>query len=111
MSNIKLGGQGSRGKGQGKDSVIARSEATKQYKITIVITGGFHAENLTEQFKKNNTSYISIIPNFKNCEGYECPYIGILSGTKQIKIDPEIKMLVKGAVLATTGPLMGYQKW
>gem|GEM_PF-3687700 len=46
----------------------------------IFITGGFHTENLLEKFKENNISYVSIIPNFKDKEGYECPYFDILSG-------------------------------
>jgi len=46
----------------------------------VVITGGFHTENLCELFKKNNVAYVSIMPNFENMEGYECPYFSLLSG-------------------------------
>ncbi|MDD5439378.1 MAG: M50 family metallopeptidase [Candidatus Omnitrophica bacterium] len=46
----------------------------------ILVTGGFHTENLCELFKKNNVSYISIIPNFKNDAGYNCPYFDLLAG-------------------------------
>ncbi|MCX5667372.1 MAG: AAA domain-containing protein [Candidatus Omnitrophica bacterium] len=48
----------------------------------ILITGGFHTENLAELFKKNNISYVSIMPNFKNPDNYESPYFKILSGEK-----------------------------
>ena len=49
-------------------------------KATILITGGFHTENLAELFKKNNISYVSIIPNFKNGKDYKCPYFNLLDG-------------------------------
>lgn len=49
-------------------------------KTAIIVTGGFHTENLCDLFKKNNISYISIMPNFRNEEGYECPYFGLLAG-------------------------------
>ncbi|MBU1127457.1 MAG: hypothetical protein KKE01_00040 [Candidatus Omnitrophica bacterium] len=48
--------------------------------ISILITGGFHTENLCETFKKKNISYVSIMPNFKNNDGYECPYFRLLKG-------------------------------
>jgi hypothetical protein len=46
----------------------------------ILVTGGFHNENLAEMFRKEGIAYVSIMPNFKNAEGYECPYFKILSG-------------------------------
>ena len=46
----------------------------------IVITGGFHSENLQDLCKKRNISYISVMPNFKTRDGYECPYSGLLAG-------------------------------
>ena len=51
-------------------------------KSAIIVTGGFHTENLAELFKKQGISYISIMPNFNNCNGYECPYFRLLAGTK-----------------------------
>ena len=47
---------------------------------TIFITGGFHNENLGELFKKNNISYISIMPKFENKEGYKNTYFNLLEG-------------------------------
>jgi hypothetical protein len=47
---------------------------------TLLITGGFHTENLCELFKKEDISYISIMPNFKNNNGYESPYFNLLAG-------------------------------
>lgn len=46
----------------------------------ILITGGFHTDNLLKLFKDKNISYISIMPNFKNGNGYECPYFKLLAG-------------------------------
>ena len=48
--------------------------------ISILMTGGFHTENLCELFEKNNISYISIIPKFVSDKEYECPYFGLLAG-------------------------------
>ncbi|MDP2929304.1 MAG: hypothetical protein Q8O01_04490 [Candidatus Omnitrophota bacterium] len=36
----------------------------------ILITGGFHTENLCEMLKKQNIAYISIMPTFSNSDGY-----------------------------------------
>ncbi|MDP8298288.1 MAG: hypothetical protein P9L88_00045, partial [Candidatus Tantalella remota] len=49
-------------------------------KYAMLITGGFHSDNLKELFRQNNISYVSIMPNFKNCEGYESPYFRLLAG-------------------------------
>ena len=45
----------------------------------ILITGGFHTENLTSLLKKRNISYISIMPNF-GLDDKECPYFKLLAG-------------------------------
>ncbi|MFH1309384.1 MAG: hypothetical protein ABIH85_01745, partial [Candidatus Omnitrophota bacterium] len=50
-------------------------------KPTILITGGFHSENIYKLFKERNISYISIIPNFKNEDEYKCPYHNLISGS------------------------------
>jgi hypothetical protein len=47
---------------------------------SIIITGGFHTENLRELFKDEKVSYISIMPKFKNPPGYESPYMKRLAG-------------------------------
>ncbi|MGD2278505.1 MAG: hypothetical protein PVH45_00240 [Candidatus Omnitrophota bacterium] len=48
----------------------------------ILITGGFHTDNLCGLLKEKEISYISIMPTFKNPEGYESPYFEILSGKR-----------------------------
>jgi len=49
---------------------------------SIIITGGFHTENLRELFKNENVSYISIMPKFKMEKGYESPYLKRLAGQR-----------------------------
>lgn len=60
LSNIRLSGSGT--------------------KVAMMVTGGFHTENMLELFRKNNISYVSIIPGFKIEKGYENPYFTVLSG-------------------------------
>lgn len=49
---------------------------------SIIITGGFHTQNLRELFKKENVSYISIMPKFTTPKGYESPYLKRLAGQR-----------------------------
>jgi len=54
---------------------------------TILVTGGFHTESLAWLFKDNDISFISIMPNFKNGDGYECPYFSLLTNGRETTID------------------------
>jgi len=65
--------------------------------VAILITGGFHTENLHELFKKNGISYVSIMPNFKNGNGYECPYYRLLAGKKS-PIEEKISTIVNSTL-------------
>ena len=49
---------------------------------SIIITGGFHTENLRELFKNEKISYVSIMPKFRNEKGYESPYMKRLAGQR-----------------------------
>jgi hypothetical protein len=49
---------------------------------SIIITGGFHTENLRELFAKENVSYVAIMPKFTNPPGYESPYLKRLAGQR-----------------------------
>ena len=64
-------------------------------KAAILITGGFHTENLAELFRKQGVSYISIMPNFKNTNGYQCPYFKILSGENDMRIVDAMPSVLK----------------
>ncbi len=46
----------------------------------LIMTGGFHTENLAELFRREGYSYVSIMPKFTSEEGYDSPYFAILSG-------------------------------
>ena len=46
----------------------------------IMMTGGFHTENLCDLFKENNISYVSILPKFTSETDYESPYFELLAG-------------------------------
>lgn len=63
-----------------RDNEFLKNIKFSQKHNAVVVTGGFHTENLCEIFKRKNISYVSIMPNFKNCEGYICPYFNVLSG-------------------------------
>ncbi|MDO8535556.1 MAG: hypothetical protein Q7S30_00880, partial [Candidatus Omnitrophota bacterium] len=58
-----------------------RQSHNGQYPIrnTVLITGGFHTENLAKLLKEKDVSYISIMPNF-GIDNKECPYFKLLSG-------------------------------
>jgi len=49
-------------------------------KVALLVTGGFHTDNLSQLFKENNISYVSIIPSFMDKGEYECPYFNLLAG-------------------------------
>ncbi|MFH1877451.1 MAG: hypothetical protein ABH883_01410, partial [Candidatus Omnitrophota bacterium] len=46
----------------------------------ILVTGGFHTENLLAEFKKRGIAYISIQPSFKNSVSDTNPYFDLLAG-------------------------------
>ncbi len=86
--------------------VIARRPKADEAisKPAILITGGFHTENLTDLFKQNNISYISIMPNFTNDNSYQCPYFKILSGEKNIWIQDVLPSILNSS-MATAAEL------
>ena len=67
-------------------SMDHRPSTIDRRRVSIVVTGGFHTENLCEQFKKQGIAYISIIPNFKTSDSYKCPYFNVLSGSDKTQL-------------------------
>ncbi|MFH1879016.1 MAG: hypothetical protein ABH883_09445 [Candidatus Omnitrophota bacterium] len=61
---------------------IKGSHADKEieWENAVIITGGFHTENLCRLLKDEEISYVSITPQFVNPEGYESPYKRLLAG-------------------------------
>ncbi|MFH1797895.1 MAG: hypothetical protein ABH844_00900 [Candidatus Omnitrophota bacterium] len=56
------------------------SSAEGNLETAVLMTGGFHTENLCELFKQAGISYVSIMPKFEMEPGYESPYFDILAG-------------------------------
>ena len=67
LKNLRFSRTGAKVKGQGS-------------RTAILITGGFHAENLGKLFKQNNISYISILPQYEDDAKYKSPYFDLLAG-------------------------------
>ena len=65
----------------------------KEVKSGIIVTGGFHTENLLSLLKKEDVSYVSIMPNFINKEGYKSPYFEILADNKVSDFDQQIETI------------------
>ncbi len=45
-----------------------------------LVTGGFHTKNLNRIFRREGIAYITVMPFFRNSEGYNSPYFEILEG-------------------------------
>ncbi|UCD55175.1 MAG: HEAT repeat domain-containing protein [Candidatus Omnitrophota bacterium] len=91
-----------------RDSVFLRNtrysipvRQARQPQITILVAGGFHTENLCELFKRNNISYISIMPNFKNGTAYKSPYFELLGAKPNSMIAKLQKALHSSLAIAT----------
>lgn len=67
-----------------RDEVFLKNMKYSGNNTAIIVTGGFHSENLTWLLKKEGVSYISIMPSFKNEEGYQSPYFSILGGVNPL---------------------------
>ncbi len=52
----------------------------REHKVALLVTGGFHTDNLSVLFRKNNTSYVSIMPNYRNDKEIDCRYFNLLAG-------------------------------
>ena len=78
----------------------------KDFKAAVLVTGGFHSENLLSLFEKNNISYVSIIPSFENEKDYKSPYFKILSGGKsplEDSIDTALSTIQAASLLNSLG--------
>ncbi|MBF0216923.1 MAG: hypothetical protein HQL30_08030 [Candidatus Omnitrophica bacterium] len=66
----------------------AKAVPESAHEASILVTGGFHTENLETLFESGGISYVSIMPNFRNDEGYESPYFRLLAGGESPIIKP-----------------------
>ncbi|MFH1877524.1 MAG: PEP/pyruvate-binding domain-containing protein [Candidatus Omnitrophota bacterium] len=72
----------------------------------LMVTGGFHTENLLALFKKNGISYVSIIPKFEIRKGTVNPYFKILAGERTPFLSSiEKALFTKGAVAGDSAGL------
>ena len=46
----------------------------------LMVTGGFHGDNLCRLLREKGISYVTIMPNFRDDEDYTSPYFSLLSG-------------------------------
>ncbi|MGB3113263.1 MAG: hypothetical protein WBC00_01410, partial [Candidatus Omnitrophota bacterium] len=67
-----------------RDEVFLRnmkySRVADGIQAAILMTGGFHTENLCVLLQEDNISYVSILPRFTMDRGYVSPYFDILAG-------------------------------
>lgn len=64
-----------------RDSAFLKNiRSNTKNKVAVLITGGFHTDNLCALMKEQNISYVSIMPKFKNPPQYKSPYFRILEG-------------------------------
>ena len=56
------------------------SESDGGLEKALLMTGGFHTENLCKLFEDRDISYVSIIPKFTSEKEYESPYFKLLGG-------------------------------
>ncbi len=53
----------------------------------ILVTGGFHSENLYKLFRENGVSYVSIMPEFEGGKDSDNPYFRLLAGENPEVLD------------------------
>jgi len=53
-------------------------------KVAALITGGFHTEGMSKLLQAHGLSYLVIMPKFEKDNGYERPYITVLTNKKTV---------------------------
>ena len=101
LNNMKLANLGSRVQGQGS-------------RAGILITGGFHTENICDLLEDANISYVSILPQFTSEENYKNPYFDLLSG-ETANIQKMLTSVIAKASLmqiaSKLSPVLGEAVW
>jgi len=79
----------------------------------VLMTGGFHTENICDLLKEKDISYVSIIPKFTIEKGYECPYFDLLAGQTTNIQRMLSSILAKTSTLQVASPLssLGKDVW
>lgn len=86
-------------------------------KAAVIMTGGFHTENLCRLFKEKGYSYVSIMPRFTLEKDYENPYFELLAGqTTDVRHILQSALTQTGLIqvasmLNTIGESLGTEVW
>jgi len=83
-------------------------------KSAVLMTGGFHTDNLCELLKKRHISYVSILPKFTSEEDYESPYFDLLAGQTtnlQRMLSSVIAKAAMMQVASMLSPALGDAVW
>lgn len=85
-------------------------------RLAVLVTGGFHTENLCALMRDKGISYVSIMPKFQSPEGYESPYFRLLSGelygvNEKIAKVLGIYVMAISSVLNTLGITLRPRDW
>lgn len=67
-------------------------------KAAVLMTGGFHTENLCDLFEKEKISYVSVIPRFTFSDDYKSPYFEILAG-ESFGVEGMLKSVIAQAAM------------
>ena len=95
----------------------SKSEESRQEEVVesaILMTGGFHADNLCELLEEEDVSYVSIMPKFQMEEGYESPYFDLLAGDYLSNTQRMLRsVMARAATLALASKLssLGVEVW
>jgi len=54
---------------------------------SVLMTGGFHTDNLCRLLREEEISYISIIPCFTSDDGYVSPYFDLMAGKRHFNME------------------------
>ena len=72
----------------------------------IIMTGGFHTENLCELFQGQGISYVSIVPKFTSEKEYENPYFNLLAGQTA-----DVQQMLRSAIAQTQVAMLQVLSW
>ncbi|MBF0216930.1 MAG: hypothetical protein HQL30_08065 [Candidatus Omnitrophica bacterium] len=75
-------------------------------RLAVIITGGFHSDNICRLFRSKGMDHVSIMPAFTSPEGYSNPYFDILAG-KPSGFMAQISAAVSGMQAASLWNALG----
>jgi hypothetical protein len=94
--------------------ISSAREAGQAADAAILMTGGFHTENLCVLLEKRGISYISIMPRFTHESDYVSPYFELLAGSRSTNIERLLNTVIARAfmlALASKLSSLGKDVW